>query len=144
MKRLLKIAKQALLFIAILMSITFISILNVNFALAEGTVSTIQQNQVVKDTSKNVKKVDSSIPEKNLQALTHIPKTGFKHSFFKFLIAMFGVFVSALAIFGGLKLYKKFALNKSAKFDKIDYDKSLESPKDFKGVINLFLDKTDK
>lgn len=62
----------------------------------------------------------------------------------KFLLAMLGVVVSSLAIFGGLKFYKKFVLKKSSKTDNIDYNKSLESPKTFKEAINIFLDKTDK
>lgn len=62
----------------------------------------------------------------------------------KFLLAMFGVLVSSLAIFGGLKFYKKFVLKKSAKTDNINYNNSLESPKTFKEAINIFLDKTDK
>lgn len=85
-----------------------------------------------------------SIPEKNAYALTHMEKGGFKYGLFKFFIAMAGVLISCLAIFGGLKLYKKILLKSSAKFDNIDYNKSLESPKDFKEAINLFLDKTDK
>lgn len=95
------------------------------------------------ETEKPAKKIDS-IPEKNAYALTHMEKGGFKYGLFKFFIAMLGVLISCLAIFGGLKLYKKIILKGSAKFDNIDYNKTLESPKDFKEAINLFLDKTDK
>lgn len=62
---------------------------------------------------------------------------------FKFLGAMLGVLVSSLAIFGALKLYKKFIINAGARGEDDSTD-SLDSPKDFKEAINLFLDKTDK
>ncbi|MDD3436569.1 MAG: hypothetical protein PHC64_05395 [Candidatus Gastranaerophilales bacterium] len=62
----------------------------------------------------------------------------------KFFFAMFGVIVSSLAIFLGLKIYQKFILKTNVKFDNIDYDKTLQSPKDFKEAVNLFLDKTNK
>ena len=86
----------------------------------------------------------TTIPEKNAYNLTHMEKNGFKYSIFKFLAAMAGVLVSALAIFLGLNFYKKFALKSNQKLDSIDFDKTLESPKDFREAINLFLDKTDK
>lgn len=62
----------------------------------------------------------------------------------KFFISMLGVLLSALAIWLGLKLYKKFILEKNSKLDNIDYDTTLESPNDFKEAINLFLYKTDR
>ena len=77
----------------------------------------------------------------NAQSALH---NGFMYGVFKFFTAMFGVLVSSLAIFAGLKFYKKFVLKNNSNLDNIDYDKTLESPKDFKGVINLFLDKTEK
>lgn len=86
----------------------------------------------------------TTIPEKNAYDITHMEKKGFKYSIFKFFVAMAGVLVSALAIFLGLKFYKKFALKSNQKLDNIDFDKTLESPKDFRQAINLFLDKTDK
>ena len=85
-----------------------------------------------------------NIPEKNAYAHAHMKKKGFKYSLFKFFMAMLGVLISALAIYGGLKVYKKIMLKNSSMLDNIDYKKTLESPKDFKEAINLFLDKTDK
>lgn len=88
-----------------------------------------------------------SIPEKNMSALNqldHLEKKSFKYNVFKFFTAMFGVLVSALAIFFGLKLYKKVMLKNLAAQDMVDYKNSLESPKDFKEAVNLFLEKTDK
>lgn len=86
----------------------------------------------------------ASIPAKNSYELEHMGKTGFKYAIFKFLVAMAGVLVSAAAIFAGLKFYKKFVLKNNSKLDNVDYNKTLNSPKDFKEAINLFLDKTDK
>ena len=88
--------------------------------------------------------IPTTIPEKNAYDLTHMENRGFKYSIFKFFLAMAGVLVSAVAIFLGLRFYKKFALKSNKKLDNIDFDKTLESPKDFKEAINLFLDKTDK
>ncbi len=106
------------------------------------------QVPAVKETtlkkSLQTKAVPKSIPEKNAYALTHMDKTGNKYNFLKFFAAMFGVLISSLAIFIGLKLYKKYVLKNNKELDNIDYDKTLESPKDFKDAINLFLDKTDK
>lgn len=85
-----------------------------------------------------------TIPKKNAYAMEHMEKTGFKYALFKFLIAMFGVLISCLAIFAGLKFYKKIVLKSDLKQGDIDYDKTLESPKNFKEAINLFLHKTRK
>lgn len=71
-------------------------------------------------------------------------KFGVKKVLFKFFLAMLGVLVSAFAIFMGLKLYKKIILKNNSASDNINYNNSLESPKDFKEAINIFLDKTDK
>lgn len=86
----------------------------------------------------------STIPEKNAYALTHMKKNGIKYGVLKFLMTMIGVLISSLAIFLGLKIYKKFILKNDAKLGNMDYDKTLESPKDFKEAINLFLNKTKK
>jgi len=73
-----------------------------------------------------------------------IEKRGMKYNLFKFCTGMLGVLISSLTIFFCLKLYKKFFLKNKSNQENIDYDKTLESPKDFKEAINLFLDKTDK
>jgi len=62
----------------------------------------------------------------------------------RFLLAMFGVFLSVITIFGFLKFYKFITGKNSTPFHKNNSKKSLESPKNFKEAINLFLDKTDK
>lgn len=67
-----------------------------------------------------------------------------KSGFAKFLSAMLGVLVSAGAIFLGLKFYKNFILKKTFTPQDEVIKNSLQSPKDFKEAINLFLDKTDK
>lgn len=86
----------------------------------------------------------ATIPEKNAYELTHMEKNGFKYGILKFLLAMTGVLVSALAIFLGLKIYQKFVLNKTIMPAKTLSGSELETPKDFKDALNLFLDKTDK
>ena len=101
----------------------------------------------VSDSTQTIK--PQTIPEKNMEAISEIGKNGvkqggLKQSLFRFFMAMLGVVVSSLAIFGGLKLYQKFGLKNTAALDEKDYENSLESPKDFKEAINLFLNKTDK
>ncbi len=86
----------------------------------------------------------ATIPQKNAYELTHMEKDGFKYGILKFLLAMTGVIVSALAIFLGLKIYQKFVLNKGTMPAKTVSGSELETPKDFKDALNLFLDKTDK
>lgn len=86
----------------------------------------------------------SSIPQKNAYALTHLNKQdNLQSGILKFLMAMLGVLVSGLVIFLVLKLYKKVMLKNNLILGNIDYDKTLESPKDFKDAINIFLDKTE-
>jgi hypothetical protein len=109
------------------------------------TTSTEKQSKVgIPAHQSNDVKQSATIPEKNAYAAEHMEKTGFKYAFLKFLMAMLGVLVSALAIFAGLKFYKNFVLKNDAKQGNIDFDKTLESPKNFKEAINLFLNKTNK
>lgn len=98
----------------------------------------------VADKSVNEVKKTVTIPKKNAYAMEHMEQTGFKYALLKFLIAMLGVLISCLAIFAGLKFYKKIVLKSDLKQGDIDYDKTLESPKNFKEAINLFLHKTNK
>lgn len=67
-----------------------------------------------------------------------------KYSVKRFLIAMLCVLFSALTILGGLKFYK-YLNSKNSSFTRSKKNKnSLESPKNLKETINLFLDKTEK
>lgn len=84
-----------------------------------------------------------SMFEKNAYDINQIGKDGAKFTIAKFLLAMLGVGLSAVAIFFGLKIYQKFVLNSMNKETKTDPN-SLDSPKAFKEAINNFLDKTDK
>lgn len=89
--------------------------------------------------------INQTIPQKNAYALAHMEQqNGLQGALFKFFMAMLGVLVSAAAIFLGLKVYQKFVLKNNLKSDTINHDKTLESPKEFKEAINIFLDKTDK
>jgi len=97
-----------------------------------------------KTPSKTVGEATKTIPEKNAYELAHMQQSGFKYAIFKFLMAMGCVLLSALVIFMVLKIYKKFALKNNLNIENFDYDKTLESPKDFKEAINMFLEKTDK
>jgi len=85
-----------------------------------------------------------TIPERNAYVLNHIGQQGSQNPLVKFFLAMLGVLISSGAIFLGLRFYKKLMLKNNTKLDSIDYNKTLDSPKDFKEAINLFLDKTDK
>lgn len=104
---------------------------------------TVQKIVKTKQPAKDIVK-PSNIPEQNAYAITHMKKAGFTYTILKFLMAMLGVLISSGAIFLGLKFYKKLVLQNNEKFSNIDYDKTLESPKDFKEAINLFLDKTNR
>ena len=84
-----------------------------------------------------------SIPEKNMNQLKNIGQNTPQNKFLKFVIAMFGVLISGLAVYGGLKLYKSFIMKKNSLNINPNDDRILESPKDFKTAINIFLNKTD-
>lgn len=111
---------------------------------AQAAQSAAPTGQSAVPTKQITPSVADTIPEKNAYAMNHMEKTGFKYGFFRFLLAMLGVLVSSGAIFLGLKLYKNVILKNNTKLDNLDYNKTLDSPKDFKEAINLFLDKTDK
>lgn len=135
MKKHLKIVNALLIFTVIFA--IMIATQNVAASAPDSTVSTTQ-------TAQTQLKTPDSIPEKNAYALTHIEHKGFKYAVLKFLLAMLGVAISAVAIWVGLNVYKRFMLKNNLNIGNIDYDKTLESPKDFKDAINQFLHKTDK
>lgn len=144
MKKLLKLLKLTIIFIAIFSTFVLISGESFAFVISDAPVLKPVATNAQKIQTDSKVKQSTTIPEKNAYKVTHLQPKGFKYAIFKFFLAMLGVLVSAVAIFAGLKLYKKLALKTNAKFDSIDYDKTLESPKDFKDAINLFLDKTDR
>lgn len=135
MKKHLKTVKILLILIAAF------SVMLITQNVANSATSTT--TQTVQTTQQEVK-APASIPAKNAYALAHMEHTGFKFAIVKFLLAMLGVAISAAAIWFGLKLYKKLMLKNNLNIGNIDYDKTLESPKDFKDAINQFLHKTDK
>lgn len=102
------------------------------------TTATTQAPQAQKASS------PQNIPQKNVYKITHMKQHSLKASLFKFVIAMLCVLISSLVLLLGLKFYKKFSLKNKSKTDNMDYNKSLDSPKDLKEAINLFLEKTDK
>lgn len=101
------------------------------------TAPTTASNNVVVPATEQIKTAQT------LPSAT-VPPESRPSPILKFLAAMAGVLLSSLAIFGGLKLYKKFVLKNNLKTDNTNYSKTLESPKTFKEAINIFLDKTDK
>lgn len=129
-----------IIIVAILLTFVFVGGESNAFALQKPAVQTTTASDNVNTQSLK----SPTIPQKNAYDMTHMQKNGFQYGIFKFLMAMLGVVVSGGAIFFGLKLYQKIVLKSNAKFDNIDYDKTLESPKDFKEAINIFLEKTDK
>lgn len=133
--------------------ICFLIIFNLNtcsnFAFSKETQSSshtkiIEKKQANATSTENSEENPDSIPEKNAYALTHINQKSFKFTFIKFGMSMLGVLISSLIIFLILKLYKKLHSKKMAKQEEKSYKNTLESPKDFKEAINIFLDKTDK
>ena len=146
MKKILKIINLIIIFNIIFSALVFTGGESFAFA-ASSTNPQVQIPQPpVAQTPANAANVNypKTIPQKNAYELAHAGQSGFKYQVYKFFTAMFAVLVSALAIFFGLKIYKKVLLKKNLNLDNIDYDKTLETPKDFKEAINLFLDKTDK
>lgn len=144
MKKLQKIFNFTIIFIAIFSIFVLISGESFAFVISDSpALKPVATNAQKTQVDYKVKK-STTIPEKNAYKITHMQPKGFKYAIFKFFLAMLGVLVSAVAIFVGLKLYKKLTLKTNAKFDSIDYNKTLDSPRDFKDAINLFLDKTDK
>ena len=119
---------------------TFLNLPFVTFANAAFAGPAQQPSQAsskIQDVAqKNVSKSDKAIVEKE-------EKGGLKQGLFRFLMAMLGVLVSSFVIFLVLKFYQKFVLKKGVSSDEQDFN-TLESPKDFKEAINLFLNKTDK
>lgn len=108
-------------------------------ATTQATTSTPKASTQTPQASK-----PQGIPQKNAYQITHMKQHSLKASLFKFVLAMLGVLISSLVILTGLKFYKKIGLKKKSKTDNIDYSKSLDSPKDLKEAINIFLEKTDK
>lgn len=143
MKKNLKTINSILIFTVIFSSLTFTFNEGKSFAI-ETVAQTSQTTQAAaKEQSESKTIKPATIHEKNAYVLKHMEKSK-QNGILKFLIAMIGVVVSALAIFLGLNFYKKFILKDNAKLDNIDYEKTLYSPKDFREAINIFLDKTDK
>ncbi|HPT41196.1 MAG TPA: hypothetical protein PLG15_02310 [Candidatus Gastranaerophilaceae bacterium] len=133
------------LWLNLLFSFLFLMFSTALFACATEPNAPMSQNAPVTQTiPAQSSAMPATIPEKNAYELTHMEKDGFKYGILKFLLAMTGVLVSALAIFLGLKIYQKFVLNKTTMPAKTVNGSELETPKDFKDALNLFLDKTDK
>ena len=145
-----KKSKKILNFIIIISLIfsTFVIIEGESYAfaspLAAATTANADKAVSKTNTQKNISTVQPKATEIKTKTLKEAKKFGFKYSLYKFFTAMFCVLISTIAIFLGLKIYKNIILKNNLKADNLDYEKNLESPKNFKEAINLFLDKTDK
>lgn len=109
--------------------------------MASSQVESVAEPQPVA-TKSNTNQV--SIPEKNIDTIKNLKKDSAKLKIVKFFMAMFGVLISAVFIWLGLKLYKKYLQNRVLSSNNTTYGDSLETPKDFKSALNLFLEKTDE
>lgn len=135
-----------ILYLALLLTLVFTGVkgnfYNSAFADTAPPKEAFGQSKLLPNLTKN-----TAVTTKAAENLKKPEKIDFKYSLIKFYWAMLGVFVSALAIFLGLKVYQKLILKNgsfSSSANNFDYENSLDSPKDFKEAINLFLHKTDK
>lgn len=124
--------------------------MNASFCMAQSSLQptilppVVQSNQIPQPDKKPIAQDPAKILAEQASTQPVLPEQrGFKYSIIKFLLAMAGVLISAFAIFLGLKLYKNLIL-KPNKNEEDGTKETLESPKNFKEAINLFLSKTDK
>lgn len=99
-----------------------------------------QENAKTNNNSSPKKGVNSVKKSQNKIERTK-PNKGIKFILKKFLLTMFLVVVSAGIIFVALLLYKKLS-TKNTHNSNSEKSLSLQTPKNFKDTINLFLDKT--
>ncbi len=148
MKKKLSFLNLSFMIVAIFSTLAFARVENVfssSVAYAEQSQVTQQVSQQTENNKKPVRIDDApqSIPEKNIQTLKTMDKNSTKYKVFKFFVSMLGVAISALAIYGGLKLYKTIISRASLFPKEPKYDNTLETPTDFKTAINMFLKKTE-
>ena len=141
-----QLLKHSLISIFAIFTILFAGIATVNsnkvFAVDNQPQTTVSTPNTQTE-SKQISSTADSIPEQNATDLKQFEKFSVKTGLVKFGFAMLGVLLSALIIYLGLKIYKKFSVKKVAAPDSFGEKNSLDSPKDIKEAINLFLDKTD-
>ena len=137
MKKQQKILKPVLLLLIAFSAIVFTQVKTIALVSSPPTAQTktVTAPAIIPQSKDNIQ---------NTENFEHKPKGNFKNALLKFFTAMFGVLISALSIFAGLKLYKKFALKNTQSPSGSTNNQSLQSPKDFKEAMNLFLDKTNK
>src|SRR5574344_1265685 len=114
------------------------------FAISIASLSGISANKAfgaLPVTQNSVGTADS-IPEQNVKELEH-----FEHKdsgLVTFGFSMLGVFISAGIIFLCLKIYQKYFMKKRTNQpDSFGQKDSLDSPKDIKSAVSLFIDKTE-
>lgn len=148
MKKKLSFLNLSFIIIAIFSTLAFARVENVSIssvAYAEQLQASQQVLQQTVNDKKNEQVDDApqSIPEKNIHTLKTMDKNSTKYKVFKFFVSMLGVAISALAIYGGLKLYKTIISRASLFPKEPKYDNTLETPTDFRTAINMFLKKTE-
>lgn len=148
MKKKLSFLNLSFITVAIFSTLAFagvesLSVSNVAYAEQPQVTQQVPQQTASDKKTEQVDDAPQSIPEKNINTLKNMDKNSAKYKVFKFFISMLGVVISALAIYGGLKLYKTIISRASLFPKQPKYDNTLETPTDFKTAINMFLKKTE-
>jgi len=98
--------------------------------------------KATQDELNNTVNPEANLIKKEIQKQTK-PKKSFVNIFFKFILAIVWVCISSIIIFIILLSYKKLILKgKPATPTYESTEQSLDTPKNFKEAIKLFLDKT--
>ena len=106
----------------------------------EAVNGTIEQS--TQDAINNTKSPELNVIKKEIQKQTK-PKKSFVNIIFKFILALVWVCISSIIIFIILLSYKKLILKgKPVTPTYESTEQSLDTPKNFKEAIKLFLDKT--
>lgn len=135
MKKLLKKFSIIAIFI---ISLGFCSTMMV-FSEPPVTENTVQQ---VTENTQTLDEIPDSIPEKNYENLKKIKNSVTTSKTFLSMITFLILGVTGLIFIAFFRFYKKLKNNKQ--IVSAPLKETLETPKDFKTAINLFLGKTDE
>jgi len=103
-----------------------------------------QNTQPVQQTQKEVvsgEEIPETIPEKNYENLMKIKDSPKTSKAFNVIVSLVALIILGVLGFAGYKFYKKISTQNY--IISSPPDETLETPKDFKTAINLFLEKTD-
>ena len=137
-----KLLKKFSLIVVFIFSFAFLSS-SVVFSenAVQPDVQPVAAEQATEQT-KVVEETPDTIPEKNYENMVKIIDTATDSKTFAILIFAASLGLLALILFGGYKIYKKH--KEQGYIVSAPPKETLESPKDFKTAINLFLGKTDE